>query len=997
MNTMKRCSTCGELYAGDLCPRCAAAFAQEPSRPGEAADEPPLKPGDAFHGLEIVELLGRGGMGVVYKARQPSLDRFVALKILPRKLALDPDFQNRFIREAKALGSLSHPNIVAVHDFGAEAGLFFFVMEFVDGVNLRRLLRDRKLTPEEALKIVPQLCDALEYAHSEGIVHRDIKPENILVDRKGRVKIADFGLAKIVGDERRAHALTLTNMVMGTPHYMAPEQLENPKAVDHRADIYSMGVVFYEMLTGELPLGRFEPPSRKVQVDVRLDDVVLKALEKEPERRYQKASEIREDVTRVTSVASAASYSLTVVTPVGARRRRTRWAAGLGITAVLAAAVLAPWALLRREDPLTRLRADAAARLAAGDYAGARDLYEALLRVGSDEADRAAARRAIEECSQKLAQPLDLTPYFITENDRVVPRVLVPSGGNLVRNPFYAKEREEVAKIVNWLGLASLSPGDVRQAYLAVWYAAEPAYAVLDTTAAEAAQREFDRSDRLWNRWSYRKGNLLVLAFARNRPARALFAALVAAARKKLGLPEEPLDVPLENLKFSRRDLPAEVLLLQEEARPDGFAQEFGLRDGGRGIRLAAALLGDLEAARRREAEWARDPEHASALKVEVLRAGRTVAALSLWRKDLLTYERLAEAVREWMGLPGRRWDTVVPSAAELPDGFSFDRVESDTGAVLRALALKEVAPTEVTRAWRATLKPAGSIVLLEIPDSQARSTAEVQLNRKVNERDTAEDHDIWLYAVDAPDDLDLDALQNMVRAKLGCSPNAPRYVRVGRVRFEEKDLPPGYRVVRFGAPSDREDRGTLEGPSGTLSFVMKDYSDLRDLWADLRKARRTPADLLLHKDFLLVHVTGPEETWPILDALEATLRRRMRMPPPVPEDYEIDASELPQGMAYLERRLQPNPQSAELDGKVRAWKAHVDPADVTIVVREGRDPGFPDAERRRLAAEGRTVTRFAEYRKGNVSAVLYQEGSGDEAAFRALCELVRARLRLPR
>src|SRR6185436_12786313 len=302
MNTMKKCSTCSSMYSGDLCPKCMAGFAQKSSEPTAPPEDLPLKPGQTFHGLEIIELLGKGGMGVVYKARQ---------------MALDPDFQNRFIREAKALGSLSHPNIVAVYDFGADSGLFFFAMEYVDGTNLRQILRDRKLNAEQALKIVPQLCDALEYAHGEGVVHRDIKPENILLDKKGRVKIADFGLAKLVGaDVAQAGMLTMTNMVMGTPHYMAPEQVENPKGVDHRADIYAIGVVFYEMLTGELPIGRFEMPSKKVQIDVRLDEVVLKALEKSPERRYQNASDIKDAVTKATTTASSVeSYSPRVLTP----------------------------------------------------------------------------------------------------------------------------------------------------------------------------------------------------------------------------------------------------------------------------------------------------------------------------------------------------------------------------------------------------------------------------------------------------------------------------------------------------------------------------------------------------------------------------------------------------------------------------------------------------------------------------------------------------------
>jgi hypothetical protein len=174
-------------------------------------------------------------------------------------------------------------------------------MEFVDGVNLRQLQKARRLSPREALQIIPQICDALQYAHDEGVVHRDIKPENVLVDRKGRVKIADFGLAKILGRGPEALRLTGEGQVMDTPHYMAPEQVEHPLTVDHRADIYSLGVVFYEMLTGELPLGRFQPPSRKVQVDVRLDEVVLHALEKEPDRRYQHASQVKTDVQQVAA------------------------------------------------------------------------------------------------------------------------------------------------------------------------------------------------------------------------------------------------------------------------------------------------------------------------------------------------------------------------------------------------------------------------------------------------------------------------------------------------------------------------------------------------------------------------------------------------------------------------------------------------------------------------------------------------------------------------
>src|SRR5437667_10471010 len=181
-------------------------------------------------------------------------------------------------------------------------------MEFVDGVSLRRLLEGGRVSPREALAIVPQICDALQFAHDHGIVHRDIKPENVLVDKHGRVKIADFGLAKLLGKDPQAERLTRAAEVMGTPHYMAPEQIEKPLEVDHRADIYSLGVVFYEMLTGELPLGRFHAPSKKVEIDVRLDEIVLRALEKEPALRYQQASHVRTDVE--TFAADSAQPSM---------------------------------------------------------------------------------------------------------------------------------------------------------------------------------------------------------------------------------------------------------------------------------------------------------------------------------------------------------------------------------------------------------------------------------------------------------------------------------------------------------------------------------------------------------------------------------------------------------------------------------------------------------------------------------------------------------------
>jgi len=256
--------------------------------------------GNAFPQLEIVELIGRGGMGFVFKARQPHLDRYVALKLLPDKLARDPRFAERFNREGRVLARLNHPNIVSVYDFGQTEHFYFLLMEYVDGVNLRQAMKAGRFSPAEALAIVPRICEALQYAHGEGILHRDIKPENILLDARGQVKIADFGIAKLVGDEKADVTLTATGAALGTPHYMAPEQLEKPAEVDHRADIYSLGVVFYEMLTGELPIGRFAAPSSKTPVGSAVDEVVFRTLEKDRERRFQSAGEMKTSVEDLT-------------------------------------------------------------------------------------------------------------------------------------------------------------------------------------------------------------------------------------------------------------------------------------------------------------------------------------------------------------------------------------------------------------------------------------------------------------------------------------------------------------------------------------------------------------------------------------------------------------------------------------------------------------------------------------------------------------------------
>src|SRR5882724_2044866 len=214
MNTVQVCQHCGKALGAKavegLCPECflkvglGTAGVNTPGAPVTANPFSPPTPDELaahFPQLDILGIIGHGGMGAVYKARQKALDRLVALKVLPAEANREPAFAERFAREARALAQLNHPAIVGIYDFGQAGHYYYLLMEFVDGVNLRQMLQAHRLSPREAMSIVPQICDALQYAHDHGIVHRDIKPENALVDKQGRVKIADFGLAKLLGKD----------------------------------------------------------------------------------------------------------------------------------------------------------------------------------------------------------------------------------------------------------------------------------------------------------------------------------------------------------------------------------------------------------------------------------------------------------------------------------------------------------------------------------------------------------------------------------------------------------------------------------------------------------------------------------------------------------------------------------------------------------------------------------------------------------------------------
>ena len=375
----KACPKCGAALpsaaTAGLCPRCLMAEAMMGTQDEAVGPHgtkilppqrslPPAELAPHFPQLEILECLGRGGMGVVYKARQKTLNRFVALKLLAPERVADAKFAQRFTHEAQALAALNHPGIVTIYDFGQAGGFYFLLMEFVDGVNLRQAIKAGRFTPEQALAIVPPVCEALQYAHERGIVHRDIKPENLLLDKDGRVKIADFGIAKMLGTNPFTPPLSLDEgegvkgasgtevfslaptggegrgegagasaappaanysaaSTAGTPGYMAPEQATAPQRVDRRADIYSLGVILYELLTGELPADKLQPPSRKVQIDVRLDEIVLRALEQTPELRYQTAGEFRTQVETVVSTPGGGRRAETQTPPAPTRLLKT--------------------------------------------------------------------------------------------------------------------------------------------------------------------------------------------------------------------------------------------------------------------------------------------------------------------------------------------------------------------------------------------------------------------------------------------------------------------------------------------------------------------------------------------------------------------------------------------------------------------------------------------------------------------------------------------------
>ena len=330
--------------------------------------------GQTLDRYRIESRLGEGGMGVVYKARDTHLDRIVAIKVLPHDKISDPERKRRFVQEARAASALNHPNIVTVHDIRSESGVDFIVMEYADGRTLDQIVASKGLGITQSLRYGVQIADALARAHEAGIVHRDLKPSNVIVNDEGRIKVLDFGLAKLLDPphvtleaETRTSPLTDAGMVVGTTAYMSPEQADGRK-VDARSDIFSFGALLYEMLTGRRPFvgdSRLSvlskivnddpaPPSTlSVSVSPEVERTVLRCLRKDPARRYQTMADLKVALEDLATDSAAVSLP---AASAGRAPGRWRWAWIAVVPIVLAAAYFVS-GKLRSTEPVPVLRA----------------------------------------------------------------------------------------------------------------------------------------------------------------------------------------------------------------------------------------------------------------------------------------------------------------------------------------------------------------------------------------------------------------------------------------------------------------------------------------------------------------------------------------------------------------------------------------------------------------------------------------------------------------
>ena len=344
------CPACGASHAvsllvGGLCPSCVARNVK--SGLGGLLDEAPAGKEPAalgIEGYEVHELIGGGGMGEVYRAMRIGTQQVVAIKIVAGRLTRDPEVTARFENEVSAMSQLDHPNVVRVIDQGETAdGRNYLVTEFVDGCDLRRLMRAQRLEPARAFDVFAKVCAGVAHAHGCAIIHRDIKPANILTGMDGTVKVADFGLAKTLVDTSHWYGFTQTRDTFGTPYYIAPEVTRQAGAADRRADVYALGVLLYELLAGAVPMGQFTPLSQRVDIDRRMDGIIAEALADDPERR----------TASVTALAGAVAK---IAAAHASRHRRSRLmmrvAGVLGVLAIGGA--LGAWFMAKRHPAIAR-------------------------------------------------------------------------------------------------------------------------------------------------------------------------------------------------------------------------------------------------------------------------------------------------------------------------------------------------------------------------------------------------------------------------------------------------------------------------------------------------------------------------------------------------------------------------------------------------------------------------------------------------------------------
>ncbi len=405
---------CGGASAQGTCPHCQATV--DLAR----AERVGLSPGDVVGDVHIEAVIGRGGMATVYRGTQTSLDRTVAVKVLAPALARRRQFVQRFQREAHVLGQLSHPNIVRILGVGTHEGLYYLAMEYVDGESLReRLTREGRLPLQEAVRLIGQVAEGLAFAHSQGILHRDIKPGNILLMADGTPKIVDFGIARITGsDSVIAQRLTMTSTQMGSAHYMAPEQMKDAANVDGRADVYALGVLLYETLTGELPIGQFQPASKIAPgVPRSVDRVIRTALAPSPDRRFRDLESFQSALAR--AVVVAAPTRVREPSPYARRAARSRspvvpiaiGAGALVIALIVALAILTGG---RRDERAGARRVPTSTPAATVAPTAAQQREQAARALYDQAAGHAARRqwRSAQRALDRLDRDLARTAFY---------------------------------------------------------------------------------------------------------------------------------------------------------------------------------------------------------------------------------------------------------------------------------------------------------------------------------------------------------------------------------------------------------------------------------------------------------------------------------------------------------------------------------------------------------------------------------------------------------